>query len=239
MARLSSVIGGVLAELVRARSISDRLTKELVAEYQTDPVLASLSVPRITVRNAEIAVRYAVEDITDVAPKQPDVDGVLDVWRARIEPVVMSRILTRGALTSEEVKATLSALDAAGGKTARPTKTELRQALTGDAAPAARKVTSLAVANFAKVPADVRKKFTSKAAFQKALETVAKEEIEAFVRECKELEIVKAALATQLDVSVNPADLGKIPEQMQEIKLTINGEDLDLIFGPVEAAEDK
>ena len=49
MARLGSVLGALIAELVQARAIADRLTRDLVEEYESDPVLAAMNVPRVTI----------------------------------------------------------------------------------------------------------------------------------------------------------------------------------------------
>ncbi len=62
MPTLEDILGAVLKDLLKARAAADAVSADLRGEYQQNAVLSQLSVPRLTIGQATLTVRYVVND---------------------------------------------------------------------------------------------------------------------------------------------------------------------------------
>jgi hypothetical protein len=95
MAQLGELLTGMLTDVVRARMAADAVSARALAAYRADPVLASLSVPRVLLSDLTVKLSFAVVGV-DVA-ERPDVpvENAQAEWAAlvgaRISPLVPRR----------------------------------------------------------------------------------------------------------------------------------------------------
>jgi hypothetical protein len=229
MARLGSVLGGILAELSRARLVADSLTRDLVSEYESDPVLASFSVPRVVIGDATIALRFIVQDLEEAAPAPPDAGAVGAEWSGHAAAAAVPSALTRLGLSDADRQAVLAAVER---QTGRPTAAEVREALAGRPQRAARTTAEPLLQAWTAIPPAVRSRLGTKATFRRRLGEALAEELATFVERKSARELVAAALASTLDIAIRREDLPADSAQLQEIRLTLRAEDLDLITIP-------
>lgn len=231
MPRLGSVVGSILAELVRARLAADELTRELVAEYQADPVLTSMSVPRLVVSEATLTLRFGVSDLEEVpTPPTPDPGTLRDVWVRHAESVVVPRLLDRVGVPSSERSSVLAAIkEAAGTLAGAPTVAEVRRAVGGDDAGTVTATGGPLVNAWGRLPAEFRSRIGTKTALRKELEQHITQEFRLFRDRQRELTFVQAALASNIQVAVVTDQLPEDPGLVQEFRITVQGQDLEVL----------
>lgn len=235
MARLGSVLGGILAELTRARVIADQLTKELVADYEADPVLSSLTVPRVTLSEANLTLRFAVEEIAEVEPPAVNPAEVAEEWQQRAASVVFRQVFDRLKLDrAERSSVTTTIIREAGILAGRASVADMREALRGNNANVLAATARPALEAWNKLPPVIRTKMGGKALFRRELSVALRTEFNAWMARRSSLESVRAALASKVSVAVTRGELPSDPEQIQEFQLTLRGEDLDLLLADAE-----
>jgi hypothetical protein len=236
MAHLGAVLGGVLAELTRARVVSDQLTKELLAEYEGDPVLGAMSVPRVTIGGAELVVRFTVADFEEAPVHQPTPGATRDAWQAHAESVVLPALLRRRGLSAEAVASvTTTIAETAPALAGRPAVAEIRAAMGGDAAAAAKSTSEPLLDGWSRLPRAIREEIGSKAVFRKEVNADLATELSSFLERQTVTEQLRAVLASRIDVAVTSSDLaGEDPGRVQELRLTLSSDDLDMVLQEAE-----
>lgn len=249
MARLGSVVGGILAELTRARVVADTLTRDLAAEYADDPLLASLAVPRLTLGEANLTIRFTVADLQEAAVQPVDPKTVSDGWKRQLAETVLPGLLTRRQLTEGEQAVVLGALEgerrapravafeeaelatAAAPRvvSARFRVADVRKAIAGERAALVESSTGQVLDRWNSIPAELRTKLGGKTEFAGELAARTDSALAAFVDRHAALAQVQAALRSTVDISVKTADLPADPEKVQELRLVLRGDDLDTI----------
>lgn len=231
MAQLGSVIGALLAELTRARVIADQLTADLVAEYERNPVLSAMNVPRVTIGEADVTLRYTVDQLVTPPAVGPDMNAAKTAFDRRVAvevlPTVMARMNADEAVAAEAVKVMER-------RAKPPGVTELRAAAAGNAAPAVKAATESVLVGFDELPAATRRKIGTKTEFRKELERALSVEVEAVVRDASRQASLQAVLASKMEVSVAKESLSEDPTRVQELTLSIRGDDLDVVLGKEE-----
>jgi hypothetical protein len=230
MPRLGSVLGAILAEVARARLVADHLSRDLVDDYRADPILASMSVPRVLVDQAVLTVRFSVSEMVEAEVATPAEASAALGWARHLASAVIPAVLDRHGLGDAERRATLARL--VGSRDAPSIEippTVMRDALAGDFVGSSRATTDALLQTWASLPREVRVKLGGKAAFRRELEGRLAREVASFVSRVREVELVKAALASRIDVGIRPDDLPTQSERIQELTLTLRGEDLSLI----------
>jgi len=230
MPRLGSVLGAILAELGRARVVADHLSRDLVDDYRADPILASMSVPRVMLDHAELTLRFSVSDLTEVEATPTAASLAAKDWARHVASAVLSDVLEKRGLDVDERRATIVRLVRSDETPSLVVPvTVIRDAIAGKYAASSRVTTSAVLEAWGELPREVRTKLGSKAAFRRELEGRLVREVSSFVGRAREIELVKAALASRIDVAIRTEDLPSEPERIQELKLTLRGEDVTLI----------
>lgn len=231
MARLGSILGGILAELARARVIADHLTKDLVAEYEADTVLASLSVPRVNLLQADLTLRFTVDDVKEIPEPKPDASKLAVEWQGLAASKVFPQAFTPFKFNSKERTSIFKIIAGGTGSIIRrPNANAMNQALKGNFAPAVKVTNQLALSNWAKIPLAFRKRMVSKARFQTQLNKAVGRELAQFINSKKTIAFVQAALGSTINVAIQREKLGGDPLKQQEIHLTLRTEDVDILL---------
>lgn len=239
MTRLGSVVGAVLAELTRARAISDELTRELVERYEADPILASLSVPRVSLGQAEIAIRFVVSDIEEPKSTEPDADAAREAWISHFSSVVLPTLVERANLQAEERRQVLAVLAGANDKeedapvrvVVRPPLGDVRAALTGEQLKLVSSTVGPVAERFDSLPAALKRKLGGKVVFTDRLTTVSTEGLASVLRARARADLITSALASTVNISVTSDALSADSDRLQELRLTIHSDDLDTVLG--------
>jgi hypothetical protein len=225
MAELGAVVGAVLAEFVRARAIADKLTAGIVAEYEADPVLSSMNVPRVVIGEATVTVRYVVDDIETPTKPTPDPTKVKTDVGGRIKTKLASE-LGRDIGNDDEAR---DALRKIAGNVTAPTVPQIRKAIAGDSSDSVRSVSDRVVAAFSELPPGIRRKLGTKRQFTSVVERAVADELDAAIVDANRAADLKAVLASKVNVSVGRAEMPDDPSKIQEVTVTVRPEDLDVI----------
>jgi hypothetical protein len=237
MARLGSVLGGVLAEIIRARALADRLTQELLSEYESDPVLATLAVPRVTLSRVELALRFVVAEVEEVEAAEPDLSTLKREWGTHFRDAVLPHALDAfEGLSAEDRRAIITTVGSPSEVSRSVRAADVRSALRGRRDALVTRSLKRALNRWSELPRSVRRKIGTKQDFKRELESVAHAEAAKFLDRSRALADVRAALQSKLQVAIERDELIRDPTQVQEIRLTLHAEDLDLVVeGPREA----
>jgi hypothetical protein len=230
MARLGSVLGAILADVARARVVSDELTRELAEVYRKDTLLGSMSVPRMVIDQADLTLRFAMSDIEEgPTTPTPDTPGIRDAWVRHAEEVVVPRLATRLGLSPELFKGVAEA-----AVTSEPTRNVFDRAVRGEAKPVATATARAMSDVFGNLAREDQERLRNKTAIRTAVEGELETELRAFVAREVDLTTIRGALASKIDVEVRSAALPTQPNAVQELRLVIRGADIDTIIRPTE-----
>lgn len=237
MPRLGDVLGSVLAEAARGRVAADSLTRDLVAVYRDDPVLSLMSVPRVTVKQMQVTLRFAVEDF-DEGPQQyvqPVVgEGDKAAWERTLAERVLPRLLEAQGptLSGEEMR---RVRDAAGAEAPSVATDRLVAAATGDPQALVDESVEAVVARIRSVPTALRRRLGTLAQVREQIRPEIAVEVETFLAGYRRKEDIRRILGSRLDVAVRGGDLSAVaPEVVQEVTVTLEMSDLDTILDGAE-----
>ena len=224
MPRLGAVVGGILAELAQARLIADRLTRELVQEYEADPVLSTMAVPRVSIGGASIRLRFVVDDI--VEPEQPkvDVNDAVTVWNGFRASGLIPRLMSTPDLSASQ-KVNMGAVLT----TPIITKTAMGAALGGNKVVLVDAASEGIMEQWDALDTGTKRSLGGKDAFRRAVASAVREEVDTFVERLDREAAVRSALRSQTFVGVVSSDLAQEGERVHELELTITSQDLDVI----------
>src|SRR5262245_25823058 len=93
MAKLSNVVGGLLRDLAESHVISDTYAVEIVDVYGRAPVLTQLPVPRLTIREAQLKLRFAISEINDEVTGLTE-DELRELWLTTVNDKVVPQALS-------------------------------------------------------------------------------------------------------------------------------------------------
>lgn len=234
MTRLGSVLGAILADVSRARVVSDELTRGLADVYRADTVLGSMSVPRLVIDQAELTLRFALSDITEPPPSpRPDAPAVGDAWIRHVEEVVVPRVATRLNLAPEVFSGAAST--AVSRPPARGGGPVIERALGGETKPLATATATAMSDVFANLSAEEKERIGNKTQLKNAVQDELEVEARAFLAREIDLSSIRAVLASSVDVEVRSQALTTQPNAVQELRLTIREADLDTLVQHAES----
>ncbi len=220
MTKLSNVVGGLLRDLAQSHAISDASTVEILDAYGRDDALSQLPVPRMSIRQAEIRLRFAVAEIQD-EPAELGAEEVRDLWTAALQDRVLpAALLEVGRLDNKRVSAALHKAVAQGGLTA-----ELDPALLlredGEA-----RVIKLSHAFLDKQIQTVAPSYRASLEgldVSGALIRALRDEVPQLIDAVRQLDASRRAAAANLSVAITTESLASVPEaQISELVLTVS-----------------
>lgn len=232
MPKLGELLSGILSDLTESRVMADAISRDFVEAYRNDPILSQVPVPRVTVRDVTLRLRFAVNAHQSAEPPRFDEAEAARMWRKELTANVVTNVL-REALAddprrdqSDDLAAEILTPtarvqfrigDAMGGKTQHTVAASVEHVLT----------------SFKKLPPDVRKRLPAAAALRRELTASVRSHLDDFASKLKSIQDAKQTGMTRLDVLVRPADLKEIPENaIQEITLTLALDDLTVVDQP-------
>ncbi|MBI5895367.1 MAG: hypothetical protein HZB24_04930 [Desulfobacterales bacterium] len=225
MAKLSDIVGGLLRDLSQSHAVADSHTRQILETYKKDPVLAQFPVPRLTIRQATLRLKFLVKD-QSAPPEDDDPEEYRAIWAKALQERIMPRVLEKlDKLDNKAVVATLA------GRLSQP---EVERAVTftrlldGTQRAALQKETvELLAREFRALPKSVQRYLPKEDQILKVATEVVALEIPEIQRAAKKLQEVRGAALARIDVTVNAEDLRQAPEsQVSEIELTVGLEEI-------------
>lgn len=228
MPRLTDVLGALLADVLRARAAADELTADLIRTYQDDPLLASFSVPRVSVSGLTARVRFLVTDVEQGERPPLDVDRFGRDWNVRVSRRVLGQIALR---SSEDRRAAIARLqDVLAAEPVALDVRTLELALRENHAPLFDLTVSSVIERFRSLSADAQRRIGDPGRFREELASLLNAEIAAFVEEVERRVAAQQALRSRIEVEVRSDELTARPIQaVQEIEVTLTQDDIEEI----------
>ena len=231
MARLGAVVGTILADLVRARLAADELSRALAEEYRDNPVLASMSVPRLVIEETTLTLRFSVTDLEMPSAPEPDPRELRDAWVERASSRLVPQVIEPLRSEPERHMEVEEAIAESSGAPGTPTLTHVRRAIGGEPEGLVTATVEPLVEAWAELPAGVRTELGGKRTFRGTLERTAADDFDLLLARHQELGLAREALASQAEVEVRPEEMPEQPELIQELRITARGEDIDALLG--------
>ncbi|KQR16017.1 hypothetical protein [Cellulomonas sp. Leaf334] len=226
MTRLSSVVGGLMRDLAQSHTISDAFTVDLLDAYRREPTLSQLPLPRVSIRSAQLTMRFAVLTVQEpVAVLEPAELG--EFWLRSIRERVVPRVLQDvGRFDNERVVGAFerrlavtdptSVIDP-GALLAEGGEPELVRSTIGY-------LTKLVDS----LPVSTRRALEG-LDLAGSLERTVRAEVGELRAAARRLEDARKASQADLDVSVTAEALAGVPDsQISELVLTVSMEEIQL-----------
>ena len=227
MAKLREVLGGILKDIAHSRFVADSVSREYLMLYKDDPVLAQFPIPRISVKDIILRLRFAVQDQASGSTAEVKEEEMAKLWRAELTKRVLPAFL-RANLGTTVTPQQLNQFTRTIIEPSARSKFSLSQALKGKTDKTITDTTARLMTGFGKLPASARRSFPNQRLLQRQTATRVRTQIARFLPKLREVEKARHAASMDLEVLVRHADLAPLPESaIQEITLTIGMDDLD------------
>jgi len=225
--RLGEVLGGLLTDVVRARLAADALTADSLDAYRADPVLSSMSVPRVTVSDMTVRLRFMVSDVAVPEPRPLDLARIQNLWNIAVRERVLARLMQgrEDEAVREDAQRLREALEA------EPIVVDsdlLRRALDGDTSPLVDSTVSTALDRVRALSSGSRRRLGPVSQLREDLQREATHEAVAFAERVRQEQSIEQALGSRLQVEVVSNQLEQAPAQtLQELEITVSIADVE------------
>lgn len=228
MTKLSSVVGGILRDLARSHAVSDASTMEILDAYGRDAELSQLPVPRLSIREARVTLRFAISAIQDET-RPPNDEELRDLWLAALKDRVVPRALREiGRADNRQVTAAFDRVVEQGGRNARVDSALL---LGGGREDELVKLSHAFLVRQVSTIAPSTKRHFESLDVTGALERSLRDEVPGLLDAVREFERARAAEASDLNVAITTGDLSAVPEnQISELLVTVSMEEVQRSF---------
>ncbi|GAA3842186.1 hypothetical protein ACFS5L_05850 [Streptomyces phyllanthi] len=236
MTRLGEVLGALLTDVVRARLAADALTARAVDAYRDDPILASFSVPRVTVADMTVRLAFSAADVAVPEPPPLDVVRAARQWNVTMRDKVLPRLLSgreelgldeavkqwREALRRDPV-----ALDAEA----------LQRAVDGDSGPLVDSALGQLLERLRALPRALQARL-EQLRLKEELRPELHREASSLAEQSRQWQAAEQALRSRVEVEVTADQLEqRRPETLQHIELTVSLVDIEELIGPATDTE--
>lgn len=224
MAKLSNVVGGLMRDLAQSHTISDAFTVDVLDTYRRDTVLAQIPVPRLSIREARLTLRFAVDAVEDrEAVLEPA--ELQDLWLEAVRDRVVPKALTEvGRIDNKRVVGAFERRLKTGGATVSIDPETLandgreEELIASTLGFLAREVDAL--------PPSTRKSFEG-TDLAGSFERIVRSEIPELRSAVRQLATARRASQADLTVSVTTESLAAVPQhQISELVLTVSMEEV-------------
>lgn len=238
MAQLGELLGGMLTDVVRARMAADAATAEAVETYRSDPALASMSVPRVTISTLTVKLNFAVSGVVEADRKQVGAQAASEEWSTMVERRIAPLIPPAPPPRTPAGKAA-AAKETPSGRTTSRAKTDVSQPGTAPLAISVPpevvrgsvegKVDALVDATVEGVVKASQAKITPE--IREQITTEVRKEALLFADTIRRRELLDQALQSRLEVDIVADKVsGTKPEAMQSLEVTFSLDDLEEIL---------
>lgn len=224
MTKLSNVVGGLMRDLAQSHTISDAYTVELLDTYQREATLSQLPLPRMSIRGAQLTLRFAVAAVQDdVVGLNPD--ELRELWLRTLRDRVVPRALREaGRLDNRRVVGAFEKrLAVAGAKEAVDPDALLGDGREPELVDSTVKYLHRLTQS---LPVSIRRSFEN-TDLPEAFERIARAEMPELRASARQLEQARRASQADLNVSVTTEALAALPDsQISQLVLTVSMEEI-------------
>lgn len=226
MTKLSNVVGGLMRDLAQSHTISDAFTVELIDTYRREATLSQLPLPRLSIQQARLTLRFAVTAVQDdVVGLDPGELG--DLWLRTVRDRVVPKALTAvGRIDNRRVvDAFERRLATPGASASVDPRALLAEGAEAELVQATLTYLSSLVES---LPPSTRRTFEN-TDLAGSFERIARAEIPELRAAARQLEQARRAAQADLNVSVTTDALTTVPDsQISELVLTVSMEEIQL-----------
>jgi hypothetical protein len=226
MPKLSEIVGGLMRDLARSHVVADAQTRDVFESYKKDPVLTHFPVPRVTITQATMKLKFAIKEHAPppagVDPKEYQ-DLVGKSIRERVVPEFLATI---GRLDNKEVTTRYrERVDKAGLHTRIAPETIVSE----ERLPQLEKdMAALLLEQVRALPKSIQKQMPAGEALEKALQQAVAREAQEVQQAALTLKRATETAQNDIDVSVRAEDLKALGDaQVNELVLTVGLEDVE------------
>lgn len=238
MPRLGEVLGGLLTDVVRARLAADALTADALDAYRADRVLASMSVPRVTVSDMTVRLRFLVSDVTVPEPRPVDLGRAQDGWNVVVRERVVPQLL-RGREGDEALREDVQRLREA--LETEPIVVDpdlLGRAVNGDVDPLADVTAAALLDRVRALSTAARRRLGTIAQLREELQRGVRRELALFIERLRQSQAVEQSLGSRLQVEVVSDLLQQAPaESLQQLEVTVSIADVEELLATTPETE--
>jgi hypothetical protein len=212
MAQLGEVLGGMLTDVVRARMAADLVTAQAFETYRTDPALASLSVPRVTISSLTVKLNFSVNTVRTTTPVPMDLERARAEWTSRMQDRVAADLPVLRNLPAGETPPIREVPVAAA---------HLDDGLTGDVEPLVSATMSHLMEGRGRIAKSARDELSEQV----------REQALAFVDSVRQQQFADLAIRSTMDVDVVADKVSQAPtETLQSLEVTFSNADLEEVL---------
>jgi hypothetical protein len=236
--RLGEVLGGLLTDVVRARLAADALTADALDAYRADRVLASMSVPRVTVSDMTVRLRFLVSDVTVPEPRPVDLGRAQDGWNVVVRERVVPQLL-RGRVGDEALREDVQRLrEAIETEPIVVDPDLLGRAVNGDLDPLADVTAAALLDRVRALSTAARRRLGTIAQLREELQRGVRRELALFIERLRQSQAVEQSLGSRLQVEVVSDLLQQAPaESLQQLEVTVSIADVEELLATTPETE--
>lgn len=229
MPKLSELLGGLITDVTQARVTADLATRQYADLYARDPLLSRFPVPRVTVREVTLSMKFAVAQYKELDFQKIDLNSVHLLWKNRLQKAVLLDTFGAAIHPQKLSAATIEHLQAALRKVDDPSF-DFGTALAGDTRLLLSKSANYIVAAKKELPPDQRRLFPTVAELGRFARSSAMRELKDNMSRMRQIAIARQASELDLQVLVKETDLAEVPEsQLSEFSLTLVMDDVEVL----------
>jgi hypothetical protein len=232
MAKLSEILGGILKDISQSRIVADTLTKEYSEIYQKDPLLSHLPVPRVTIKDVTLKLKFAVDEHSKTEYGESVESEFGKQWKKELAEEVFPQIVHSSLnLKGTDFKITESARKAIEAE--RMPKFAIAAAFEGKPEYMIDSTVRLLTKSKRRLPWQLRKEMPRVAQLRPEVEKYVRRVVEKKIPEMRQFSAAHEISKMDMDILVKKSDLEKIQEStLQELTFTITTEDIKIFEPP-------
>ncbi|MGW0558655.1 hypothetical protein ACWDZ6_31495 [Streptomyces sp. NPDC002926] len=236
MTGLGDVLGALLTDVVRARLAADALTASAVAAYRDDPVLASLSVPRVTVTGMTVRLAFSAAEVAVPDPQPLDVARAAREWNITLRDRLLPGLLPgREELGMDE--AVRLWRDALRRAPVVLDAVALQRAVAGDPGNVVASTLDQLLERVRTLPQHAQARL-QQIRLKEELQRELPREVPPLAERARQWQAAEQALRSRVQVEVTADELERRrPETLQHIELAVSLADIEEFIGPATDTE--
>ena len=239
MAKLSEVLGSILKDVTCACATSDLVSVNLYESYQTThPLLAKLPVPRVTVKEVSLKLKFVIQELSQVTYEGADLSGIVQMWNTHLTGITVPQVYAAALGKRELDLATTKLLSEAVRGSDLP-EFSLAEALQGNTKPFLDQSIAYVVAIKSNLPKDLGKQVPTLPDLRKLAQPMVEGDMIQLLPSMRRIAVAKMALDMDLDITPRKADLEKAREpDVQQIDLTLVMDSIQTLHVPEASSTD-
>ncbi len=234
MATLSEIIGSIVKDITTSQITADLTSLEYLEHYKKDAILQRMSVPRVSFKNMNMKMRFAVKDVSELKYNTAAIAKVETEWARHINDVILPELIATHSSKAETRKVYHAASKGVLRKIKRP-PLDAETAITGNEKGFISKSTDYVADIIKRLPVNVKKDLPRLPQLRTKIKSILTESFAEKKISLKKIAIAKSATDMDVSILVDKESLSQLPsEEMHEIEVSF---DMDYIRAEQEASD--